>query len=414
MKIIDKLSLQYKLYILLGLTIFGLIITAALGYYNMHKMKKNLDALYFGSLIPVNELNHIEKRYNKDILITFYQLQDLQITPAEAAEKIDLSRKDILVTWKSYRSHFKRDYEQAYLEYAHQQVEKSSHYLKRLSTAIMRFDEEKILQLSSTTLFNDIEEMNQIIAKLTRYEQDIAQYERKVLITTYNETLYKLLAILIFIIASAVLMIIPIFKSIQNSELYLIHTSKKLKKANKKLENASITDALTELYNRRYFNLVYNRELTRSIREHKSLAFMMIDVDYFKGYNDFYGHLQGDVALKSVAKTMKETLKRPGDFCFRLGGEEFGILIANITEDKAYHMAEKLRQRINQLKIPHEKSQADDFLSVSIGLVTLYPDHECEPEQILHEADANLYKAKERGRNQVISSELTQEKQISA
>lgn len=414
MQIIDRLSLQVKLYLLIGLVVFGLIITAALGYYNMHKMKKNLDALYFGSLLPVNELNQIEKRYTKDVLITFYLLQDLQITPHEAAEKIKHSRDDIITNWQSYQSHFKRDYEQAYLEYANEQIKSSAHYLTRLSTAILRFDEEKILQLSSTTLFHEIEQMSQIINKLIRYEQEIAQYERKKLITTYHETLYKLLAMLIFIIASAILMIIPIFKSIQNSEMYLIHTSKKLKKANQKLENASITDALTELFNRRYFNLIYNRELTRCIREHKSIAFMMIDVDYFKGYNDFYGHLKGDAALKSVATAMKETLKRPGDYVFRLGGEEFGVLIADITEDKAYHMAEKLRQRVSELGIEHQNNKASKSLSISIGLVTLFPDQDSDSEYIIHLADENLYKAKERGRNQVVSSEVTTQHVMSA
>jgi len=404
--LVDTLSLKVKLYILLGLIIVGLLFTSALGFYNMNKMKSNLDALYFGSLIPVSELSDIQNIYNKDISITFYQLTTSQISPAEAAQKISLSRENILSLWKSYRSHFKRDYELAYVEYATTELSKSTHYLKRLSSALIRLDEEHITNLSSKTLLDNINQVNKIINKILSYEHDIAQYERKTLIDTYNETIYKLIAILIFIISTAVIIVVPIFKSIQNNERSLILATKKLQSANKKLETASITDALTELYNRRYFNLVYNRELTRCIREKKTLAFMMLDIDYFKGYNDTYGHLKGDVTLKEVSKVMKSTLKRPTDYLFRLGGEEFGVLISDIEEEKAYYMAEKLRQNVQSLKIEHTGNKSSSYVTISIGLITLYPDQFTEAEKILQKADENLYEAKEAGRNRVISTEI--------
>lgn len=398
--------MKLKLYILLSLIIFGLLITGAIGYFNMYKMKKNLDALYFGSLIPVTELNQIKNSYNKDINLAFHQLKDEHITPAEAAEKIDLSRQKVLSTWASYQMHFKRDYELSYIRYASDELMRSTHYLKRLSSAILRLDLEHISKLSSRTLFKNINHIDNIISNIINYEHEIARYERKMLISTYNETLYKLVAILIFIIALAVIIITPIFKSIQNSELSLINTSKRLQAANKKLETASITDALTELYNRRYFNLVYNRELTRCIREKKSLAFMMLDIDYFKGYNDHYGHLKGDITLKEVSKAMQETLKRPGDYLFRLGGEEFGVLISDINEEKAYHMAEKIRHNVQALNIEHKQSKSSKYVTISIGLVTLIPNQFSEPEQILHKADENLYNAKAEGRNRVVTTEL--------
>ena len=372
-------------------------------------MKNNLDALYFGSLIPVAELNEILNIYNKDISISFYQLIGAQISPAEAAEKLNLSREKVLSIWASYKSHFKRDYELTYLEYASGELDKSTHYIQRLSSAVIRLEPENISKLSSKTLINNINEVNYIINNILSYERDIAQYERKMLIETYHETIYKLLIALIFIVAAAIIIIVPIFKSIQNNERSLMHTSKRLKSANKRLEVASITDALTELYNRRYFNLVYSRELTRCIRESKSLAFMMLDIDYFKGYNDYYGHLQGDETLKNVATVMKETLKRPGDYLFRLGGEEFGVLISDIDEEKAYEMAEKLRRNVLALGIEHKASKVHKNLSISIGLVTLIPNQQCEPEHILQKADENLYTAKEGGRNKVITTELIDE-----
>lgn len=406
LKLVDSLSLQLKLYLLLALIISGFVLAAAIGYFNMHKMKSNLDNLYFGSFVPVSELGQIQNAYNKDITLAFYQLKSMQISPAVAAAKMDLSRQKIIKIWDSYKSHFKRDYELVYLEYADKELQQSTHYLKRLSQAITSLKHEEIAKLSSTTLLNRINGINHVIDTILKYERDIAQYERSNLIITYDETLYKLAAVLIFIIAAAILIMIPIFKSIQNSENTLIHASKKLQNANKKLETASITDALTELFNRRYFNLVYNRELTRCIREKKPLCFMMLDIDYFKGYNDGYGHLQGDASLKAVAGAMKKTLKRPGDYLFRLGGEEFGVLISNITEDKAYHMAEKLRQNILALEIKHKGNKASPYLSISIGLVNIFPNQTTDAESILQKADENLYQAKEEGRNRVISSDM--------
>ncbi|MDF1880230.1 diguanylate cyclase [Sulfurimonas sp. MAG313] len=409
MKLINTLTLKFKLYILLALIIFSFLLISAIGYFNMYKMKTNLDNLYFGSFIPVGELSQLQSVYNKDITLAFYQLKSSQISPAVAAAKIDLSRQKITHIWKAYQSHFKRDYELSYLEYAHGQLMYSTAYLKRLSKAISSLDEKNIPKLSSVSLLTRINSINEVIDTILKYEQDIAKYERKMLIITYEETLYKLLAIIIFVIASTIIIVIPIFNSIQNNERSIIHASRKLEFANKKLETASITDALTELFNRRYFNLVYTRELTRCIREKKPLCFMMLDIDFFKGYNDTYGHLKGDAALKKVADTMKKTLKRPGDYLFRLGGEEFGILISNITEDKAYHMAEKLRQNIQSLEIEHKENKASDYLTTSIGLISLFPDQSSEADYIIQQADENLYKAKDSGRNRVISSTIDKE-----
>lgn len=130
---------------------------------------------------------------------------------------------------------------------------------------------------------------------------------------------------LVIVILAVLFISLYVFKSIQKDHTRLEIATKKLKIANKKLENVSYTDSLTTLHNRRYFNLVYERELKRAQRTHSYITFMMLDIDYFKQYNDTYGHLEGDYALKSVAKVLKDTLKRPSDYVFRLGGEEFGV-----------------------------------------------------------------------------------------
>ena len=406
MQLVDSLLLKHKLFILLGLIITGLLVSGGIGYYNVNKMKHNLDSLYFGSYIPVTELNKIQNYYHKDVSIVFYKLKNEKINPSEAAEKVDHARKNILASWESYRHHFKRDYELAYLDYADGQIKISTQYLKQLSHNIIALEPSEVTHLSSDILLHNISNIENVINTIITYENEMAQYERKNLIITYNETLYQLIALLIFIIAAATIVMVPIFQSIQNHQDTIIHAAKQLKVANKKLETASITDALTQLYNRRYFNLVYNRELTRCIREGRSLTFMMLDIDYFKGYNDTYGHLEGDNALKAVAEAMDKTLKRPGDYIFRLGGEEFGVLIININEDKAHYMADTLRKNIQALNIEHKSSKVSDTLSISLGVVVLCPDRDIEPESILKQADINLYEAKEKGRNRVVLSEL--------
>ena len=394
----------------MSIVIFGLIIIGAVGYFNMHKMKKNLDALYFGSLVPVTELNRIPNAYNKEIIDTFYQLKNNQVTSAEAAGIIEKNIQGIHSAWESYISHFKRDYELAYIEYANGEILNSIHYLKRLSNAVVRLDASNIARLSSLTLLKNTNKMNNIINNIISYESEMAEYERKKLLVTYDETIYKLSALLVFIISASVIVMAPIFNSIQQHQHSLIVTSKKLHSANKKLEKASITDALTGLYNRRYFNIIYSRELTRCIREEHSLAFMMVDIDYFKGYNDHYGHLQGDTALKEVAQAMKITLKRPTDYLFRLGGEEFGVLISNINKDKALDIAERLREAVLGAKLEHETSDVHDFVTISVGVVVLQPDRQIDPESIIHNADENLYYAKAQGRNKVILTGLIDNK----
>ncbi len=413
LNLVDTLSLKFKLYVLLGLVVVGLLFSGAIGYFNMYTMKKNLDSLYFGSLVPVTELNQIQTAYNKEILVNFYQLQHHYIAPQEAAEKMDLSRQKILSIWDTYRSHFKRDYELPYIEYIHEEVLSSTLYLKRLIDLVITEDLQNLNQRSTSILLNNITHMDNIFNKIITYENSVAQYERKKLLASYNATIYNLVAVLIFILCSVVIVMVPIFQSIQNNQVSLVNASKKLQVANKRLETASITDALTELYNRRYFNLVYNRELARCIREKHSLAFMMIDIDYFKGYNDCYGHLKGDAALKDVAKAMKTSLTRPGDYLFRLGGEEFGVLIANIEEDQAYKMAERLRRNIESLKIEHKKSKTGKYITISTGVVVLLPDKNTDPEAILQIADTNLYTAKTHGRNQVIITEVKEESSTS-
>jgi len=126
---------------------------------------------------------------------------------------------------------------------------------------------------------------------------------------------------------------------------------------------------------------------------------MMMDIDYFKQYNDTYGHIEGDFALKSVAKVLKDTLKRPSDFVFRLGGEEFGAILTDVDESNSAMLAREICQNIKAREIKHESSKAGEFLTISIGVVCCEADEDLDEEILMIRADEMLYKAKENGRD---------------
>ncbi len=167
------------------------------------------------------------------------------------------------------------------------------------------------------------------------------------------------------------------------------------------LEELVGRDGLTEIDNRRRFDEVLDREWRRSRRTGHPLSLAMIDVDYFKAYNDAYGHAVGDRALKSVAQALTGALNRPADMVARYGGEEFAVLMPETDVDGAGSLAECLRLEVQSLDIPHGHSPVTNHLSVSIGGATMVCTGE-DPMDLVHQADSMLYRAKQDGRNRVI------------
>lgn len=180
----------------------------------------------------------------------------------------------------------------------------------------------------------------------------------------------------------------------------------------KRIEELSITDELTKLYNRRYFNEMSQRELNRAKREKRWFTFMVMDVDNFKLYNDYYGHLKGDEALIKVAQVLSKILKRGGDFAFRLGGEEFGAIIASQTSDSGYAVSEHIRKAIEALRVEHIKNLKYNVVTVSIGVATINfaveNNYDIDMDEIYRYADEALYESKNSGRNKVTSKIINQ------
>ena len=168
----------------------------------------------------------------------------------------------------------------------------------------------------------------------------------------------------------------------------------------KHIEYLSITDELTQLYNRRYFNLKINEEINRAKREENYFSFLIMDIDYFKQYNDTYGHQAGDLALKKVSLMLKKKTSRASDFAFRLGGEEFGI-ITILDKEKSIEFANSIKNEIENLQIEHKASKVSKYLTISIGIVSKKGDAITNSDILFKEADDCLYEAKKLGRNSI-------------
>ncbi|GAA6205839.1 MULTISPECIES: diguanylate cyclase [Thalassotalea] len=177
-------------------------------------------------------------------------------------------------------------------------------------------------------------------------------------------------------------------------------------KQRKMLNEVAHLDALTGISNRRRMDIVLADELAANKRDHKKLAVALIDVDYFKHYNDHYGHGAGDAALKKVATSFREVLQRPRDFVARYGGEEFLIILPDSNIEGTQLIINNVMKALAEKAIKHEYSLASEFLTISIGAVIVESDQSITPADVLAKADKLLYQAKENGRNQLVIESL--------
>ena len=172
-----------------------------------------------------------------------------------------------------------------------------------------------------------------------------------------------------------------------------------------RLSNLGMTDQLTELPNRRSFDSRLDAEWNRSMREKSTISVLMIDVDKFKDFNDTYGHLQGDLALQTIAKLLSEPLRRAVDLVARWGGEEFAVLLPATNSAGAIHIAEQMRLGIEGADIPSADGGPAKRITISVGVTTLIPTPDKTAADLISQADAALYNAKNTGRNRVCRHE---------
>ncbi|WP_293777313.1 diguanylate cyclase [uncultured Oxalicibacterium sp.] len=183
----------------------------------------------------------------------------------------------------------------------------------------------------------------------------------------------------------------------------LRESQQQLQKTNFELQRLTNTDGLTGIANRRYLDEYLSAEWRRARREQKEISLLLIDIDNFKSYNDTYGHVVGDHALKQVAHVMETNILRSTDLCTRYGGEEFAVVLPATGRHGAIVAADKICKAVEALKIPHEQSSTGEWLTVSIGVASIVPQAEGGPDDLISLADKNLYQAKSTGKNRVVS-----------
>ena len=195
-----------------------------------------------------------------------------------------------------------------------------------------------------------------------------------------------------------------------------VNTQLQLKQHGDKLRALTKSDPLTGIANRRYLDEQIELEWRRSMRNQSVLSLLMIDIDFFKAYNDHYGHIAGDACLRKIAETIQATVNRAGELAARYGGEEFAALLPQSSPERACEVADKICLAVRELRIPHAKSCVSDTVTVSIGIAGGTPffhpanyligeDHNRDPssiEELFTWADEALYKAKQTGRNRVV------------
>ncbi|PKM90611.1 MAG: hypothetical protein CVU87_01990 [Firmicutes bacterium HGW-Firmicutes-12] len=191
------------------------------------------------------------------------------------------------------------------------------------------------------------------------------------------------------------------YKSLLNQMIKVVKISdimqSELKTMSDNFEETSRIDVLTGIYNRRYFNESYLREWKNAVRTKTYLAVLMLDIDYFKNYNDTYGHLQGDECLKAVAKGIQQAIKRPRDIVTRYGGDEFVVLLPETEAKGATCVAQTIIDNIESLALEHSGSPINHKVTVSIGVSSIIPDKSIKKvDSLLSIADTALYMAKEQ------------------
>ncbi|MFH1090997.1 MAG: sensor domain-containing diguanylate cyclase [Pseudomonadota bacterium] len=176
-----------------------------------------------------------------------------------------------------------------------------------------------------------------------------------------------------------------------------------LQRAYEELQRLATMDGLTQIANRRSFDEHFTKEWGRLRRAKNPLALIMGDIDFFKSYNDTYGHQMGDECLKAVARTLSQCIQRPGDLVARYGGEEYTVILSNTSLEGAVHVAENMRRQIEELEILHKSSSISRYVTLSLGVSAMVPDLESNPNDLLEVVDKALYQAKDQGRNRVVA-----------
>lgn len=354
-------TIGFKLIVLL-FVIFTTMISASLMFNSqIDKLKAQIDNIYFGNFIPVLKLQNVVNNY-RDLVFC--------IKKREFNCSIKTYEQNILENWKYYNGGYKTGAERAVVDSVDRDIGNSLKVkrLKNLYAVINKID------------------------FLMNYETQEAQKQRKEFLFKYDKMkdylFYNIIAIVVF----SLIIIVFIFVQIMKKDNQLTILSKKYK-------IDSITDGMTKLYNRSYFDTIFDNLPFISNANKWESAFMMFDIDFFKQYNDTYGHDKGDETLIAVANVLKEYFNKEFEYVFRLGGEEFGVVLFDTNKDILDKCMKEINKKVVDLKIEHKSSKALNVITVSIGAVVYEANSYVSANKLYKLADENLYKSKDNGRN---------------
>lgn len=350
------MKINYKLFALPIIVLIALLYISFMFSSEISKLKKQIDNIYFGNFIPVHKLHIIKEEYKNLI---------------NDEANFNISKNVILENWNYYNSQYKTDKERTTVQ--------------KINKRILRSFKKHNKQ------FYDY--MTKQIDLLIQYEVSSAYLQRKEFLEKYNNVsnylFYNQLFIIFFSVVFIVFVIISTIKN-NNKLEYLVN----------KYKSDSITDGLTGLYNRKYFDKILDDTTVVSYENNWESAFIMIDIDFFKQFNDTYGHDAGDIALKTVSNVLDTLFSQEYDYVFRIGGEEFGILVFDINRSQLEKRLRTLQNAIAAQKMVHKASKTN-FLTLSMGVVIIDKNiYHMTRTQIYKLADKKLYQSKEYGRNQ--------------
>jgi len=252
--------------------------------------------------------------------------------------------------------------------------------------------EEYKCNLSAKNFFQRGTDVIDILAEVLHSTTDLLQIRLSQRLTGYLQLLLLTLLLSTVTIAAIFYFSLAFYRLQQESY--------------RKLEQISITDPLTSIPNRRYLDMVFDNEIQRARRDGKGVAVGLMDIDFFKKFNDTYGHQEGDLALQKVAGALKSSLQRAGDFYFRFGGEEFCFLFNAPSLIEAKAIGERIRTAIEQLEIEHRENSVSRFVTISLGVAFLPKTTAEDLDYMIKQADDLLYEAKDKGRNQCVATAL--------
>jgi len=289
---------------------------------------------------------------------------------------------------------------------------------QRLAVEMALSDLEKDNQAAVNILYNEVmpgqQKLIDAISNLLSIEQlkivELSKQSKNTakLVHERNLQLVTVIIIIASILSIVVVMRIrkiqlELARSYADLEIKIAERTKELSELNMTLKNSSEHDELTGIYNRRKFNSFLYEEYSQIMRSGGYFSLAMIDIDYFKSYNDNYGHQKGDECLSTVASIILKSLTRSSDFVARYGGEEFVLILPSTKLEGAIKMCECIRQNIHDEKIQHNHSKISAFLTLSIGVTTYHASDSLNKKEIINIADELLYQAKANGRNRVES-----------